>query len=139
MVTIFAQQINLWAVLLGAVLAMVLGFLWYMYVFGNMWAVENKFDAEEMQKNPTPPYVYLIMFVGQVLIGLTLAWILKATEATTYLSMLRIVVALWGAFTFIPFISTYLNSWRSLKLTMIDSGYYLVAMLITGSLLFVWK
>lgn len=138
MVTIFAQQINLWSVLVGGILAMVLGFVWYHpKLFGDLWAKENNLNIADM--NTTDPTPFVVMFVGALIMALTLQWFLKATAADTYLSTLRIVFSLWGAFTFVTTAGNYKFSKRSWTLILLDSGYFLVDMLIMGTVFFYWK
>ena len=70
-------QVNLLAVLVGAVITMVLGFLWYGPLFGQMWMRMVGRSAEEIEAAPT---LYIYSFVSALITAYVLAAIVARSE-----------------------------------------------------------
>lgn len=53
-----AIAVNYWAVLVGGVLAMVIGMIWYGFLFKGLWLRVIKADALDLEiyKNPRPAF-----------------------------------------------------------------------------------
>lgn len=138
MINIFSHDINMWAVLVCGILSIVIGFVWYMpQVLGDMWMKENSLDPKKLES--ASPINYVVSVVGFLVLGLVLAWFLKATSADTWMSALRVGLALWAGFSFAPTLTNYLFSQRSLKLVAIDTGYPLVCTVVFSLLIWAWK
>lgn len=142
--------INYWAVLVAAIVNFVLGFLWYGPIFGKYWTHLmgwTKEHMEEMMRDPkmkTKMYTnYIITFIGSLLIAFVLAHALVFGSAFTliYGVSAGLMVGFWNWLGFIAPITLTPVLWegKSWKLWVLNAGYYLVALLVMGVILAVWK
>ena len=132
-------NVNFLAILVAAILNMVLGFAWYGPLFSKPWMGLQGWTKERMEQDSTNPIIYLIPFAG----GLVTAYIVALLISTTQMGTLTggIGIGLLAGLGFIvpAFASNYIFSSRPFKLYLIDAGYYLVSLLITGALLGLWR
>ena len=68
-------HLNWIAVVLGAVLSMLLGFLWYGPLFGRLWLRSIGKKAEELQSSP---WMYVLAFLGALVSAFVLAMLVGA-------------------------------------------------------------
>lgn len=135
--------INYWAILAGAVLSMIIGFVWYGPIFGKKWmqiiGVDNNDQAKikEMQKNSGPLYlVQLLLTLFQVLV---LAHLIADTQIVGGIER---ALWIWAAFI-IPTQAgaiMWTNKTKTLKWQqfLIQGGYQLIMFLVYGTLLQFW-
>lgn len=143
--------INLWAVLVAAIIANILGFLWYGPVFGKYWmglmGMDNSPEGMAAAKakakaNGGMTKSYIQMFIGT----LVMSYVLSAVVFFTYLFFLE-----WGAlagpavgfFAWLGFVApvtlnTVLFEGKSWRLWVLNNGYYLVAFMVMGLTFMVW-
>lgn len=119
------------AILVAAVSGFMIGGIWYGPLFGKAWQAERGLSDETM-KNGNMPLIFGLTFV----LNLVAAFILDHT-LTTYsgLSLITIVqIASGVALGFIiPAIGVNYLFWRqSLKLFLIDGGYWLAIYTVMG-------
>ena len=138
--------VNYLAVLVSAVVFMVLGFLWYGPLFGKEWSKLMGWGEmtpekmAEMQKAARPAYA--ISFVGALIMCFVLSHAL--IFASTYLNESGVAAGLmtgfwnWLGFIAPATIGTVLWDKKPWKLWFINSGYYLVGLLIAGVILALW-
>ena len=140
----FIMDINYWAVLLSAILAMVLGFLWYGPLFGATWArvvgatFEDKAAREAMQKAAMPLYVVqflLVLFQIFILAYYVRTWAEMPGVANAFL--------IWAAFVMptVAGASMWNNDSRSIAWTrfLLQAGYQLICFLLFGFVLSYWR
>jgi len=121
---------------------MVLGFLWYGPIFGKTWAKMMGFDAmdknkkKEMQKKAGPAYG--IMFLTSLLTAYILVHFTGYAMAKTWID--GVVTGLWAWLGFVlpATLSTALFGGKNIKVWAIESGYYLVSLLMFGAILVAW-
>jgi hypothetical protein len=136
--------INYLAVLVSAVVMMVLGALWYGPIFGKQWARMMGFTPEKMAEAQKRSMAksYILMALGALVMSFVLAH--AVIFANAYLNMggasagLAVGFANWIGFIAPVSLGTVLWEGKSWKLWMINSGYYLVGLLIIGVILAVW-
>ncbi len=141
-----ALPINLLAVLVSAVVAFVLGMLWFGPLFGKVWTKELGFtmpSKEEMKKmQGAMMKSYALVFLGAIVMAFVLAH--NVLFGSAYLSMDGIASGLqagfwnWLGFVAVPLMGSVLWEGRSWKFYGITAGYYLVDLLIMGSILASW-
>lgn len=124
-------DINLLAVALCAVAAMALGFIWYGPLFGKAWQVEWGLTEEAMQNANMP-----MIFGGFVALNLFAAYILGHVLAT-YGGPATGTSAMIGFGVGLGFVATaiggnYLFARKSMKLFLIDGGYWTVLYTVMG-------
>lgn len=139
-------DINIVAVIFAAVVNMVVGALWYSPTFfGKQWSKLVGRKMEDMRKNAGPGYA--VTSLG----ALIQTWILAhfvAYAVNTYNGadgpnhwFIGAVagLVLWLAFVAIPQgVNTVFAGTRK-KLWAINTGYFLVVLVINGALLAAWK
>ncbi|MEK7570392.1 MAG: DUF1761 domain-containing protein [Patescibacteria group bacterium] len=131
-------DVNLLHVLVAGVVAMVLGGLWYSPVlFAKTWAKLANINEEAAKKEA--PMAYLKMFVTALISAYVLAVFVGFAGAATFGEGAMIGLWLWLGFIFTVTMSSVIFEKRSWKLWLINNGYQLVLMLISGGLLAAWK
>src|SRR5579864_9384947 len=95
--------VNLWAVLVCAVVDMVIGFIWYSpMLFANPWMKLMGYDPNdkakiaEMQKTAGPSYG--MSFIASLLAASVLSKIITISTVTTALYGMKIALAIWLGF-----------------------------------------
>lgn len=127
------MQINFTTVLIVAVVGMVVGFLWYFpSVFGKEWARMSKMKLEDMAKNMI---AYVLMFFGLLVMATVFSYLADGLNIKSAVDGAVMGILLWLGFVATTFLSTYSATMKPLKLYLIDSGFYLVILLLAGTLI----
>lgn len=128
-------DINLLAVLLGALAFFAVGMLWYGVLFGKIWQREAGLTEERMAGG-NMPVILGLCFLFELLIALTLGHqFARSDPSTRGMMMISIGYALG---IIIPAVGiNYLLQRRSGKLFAIDAGHLLFGMAAMGAV-FVW-
>lgn len=128
--------INLWAVLVAAVSAFVLGGAWYSpALFGNAWSREAGKDNEPPQTGHAS-VVFGLSFLLSLIAAAIFALFLGARPAFSLALGAGFAAGLcWVAASFGI---NYLFAGRSLKLFLIDGGYHTVQFTLYGAVLGLW-
>ena len=131
-------DINYLAVLVAAVIAMVLGGLWYSPVlFGNVWMKLQGFTEEELKKaSPTVPM--LVSFITSLLEAVVLAALVIMTKTHTFGAGLHLGAMAGFGFIAMATLSNAMFQREPLKLWGINAGYRVIYFMINGALLAVW-
>ena len=132
------HDINYWAVVVAAVINMVVGALWYSPVlFGKVWSNLIGKKMEDMRANAGPGYS--ITTLGALVQSFVLAVLVHNLGLTTAVKGAWLGLLVWLAFTAATTASDTVFAGRPWKLWKINTGYYLVVLLINGTLLSVWR
>ncbi len=131
-------EVNYIAVILGAVLSMALGFLWYSpYLFGKAWMKLMGYTQESLkkaQKEMGP--MYGVSFVATLATGFVLAHMMEISEDfyDTSMMMTGITTAFWVWLGFIlPVqLTEVLFGGKKWKLFAINTGYQLASVIVLG-------
>lgn len=129
--------VNWFAVIAATALAMALGFLWYHpAVFGKAWMNELGKTQEQLGK-PGPKYG--LMVVGAFVEATVLALFIKALGAPVLAN--SATIGLWIAVGFVAttFLAEALFSGKSLRLYLINVGYYTLTLVLMGALFGAWR
>lgn len=137
--------VNYLAVVVSAVAAMVLGFLWYGPVFGKMWAKEMGWTPEAMEaaKKKSMTKQYALQALGALVMAFVLSHAL--VFASTYLHESGISAGLqtgfwnWLGFVVPVTLTAVLWDGKSWKLWGLNAGYYLVTLCVMGVILALWQ
>jgi hypothetical protein len=132
--------INYWAVLVAAIVAIVLGFVWYGPLFGKKWAELSGLSMDTMKKPQASKMV--IMVIGTLI----MSWVLAhaVVFANAYLNTSGVSSGLmvgflnWLGFVAPVTLGVVLWEGKSWKLWWINSGYYLVELCIMAVILALW-
>ncbi len=138
--------VNYLAILACGIAAMALGFLWYGPLFGKTWAHLmgwGEMSPEQMkakQKVAMPGYI--ASFIGALVMAYVLAHGIAIGNA--YLGTSGISGGMQGAFWYwlgfvVPItLGTVFWDGKPWKLWLINAGYWLVQLLIMGTILGAW-
>ncbi|MEK9157341.1 MAG: DUF1761 domain-containing protein [Patescibacteria group bacterium] len=133
-------EVSLIAPFVCAVANMVLGMVWYNPAtpVGKMWMKESGHKMESMteKQKKMMGFSYLIAFVCAYTMAYVLGHVLAFAETASYGEALQ--GAFWMWLGFVATVGTGVVLWegKSWKLWAINTGYYLVAMLIMSTILF---
>lgn len=136
--------VNYWAVFTGAVLSMILGFIWYGPLFGKKWMEIVGVDPadlearKKMQKSAGPLYgVQFVLTLFQITV---LAYLVADAQSDGGVER---ALWVWSAFIIPTLAGTVMwtNETARLKWArfLIQGGYQLVLFVIFGVLLQFWK
>jgi hypothetical protein len=136
-------SINLWAIVVSILGSVVLGFIWYGPLFGKKWMALNGMVMPEVKPAfSTMLKPIVISFVGALFMSFVLARLIAVGGA--YFGISGISNGLATAFmVWLGFIvPVHFNSagWegKSWTLFFINSGYWLVYLLLIGMLIAAW-
>ena len=133
-------NVNHFAVLLAAIAAYVVGFLWYGPIFGKKWMALMGFTEKDKEKVKQKGMVK--MYAGSFLTTLVMAYVLAIFIGFMgYYPTAGIQV---GVVTWLGLIATTMLGkvfWESKPwaLYVLDAGHYLVTLAIMGAILGAWR
>ena len=132
------MQINYLAVLAAAVSAFVIGGLWYSpLLFQKAWLAANGFSEADVQKG-SPAKIFGWSFVLTLIMAANLAAFLGRPDTT--LAWGATAGALTGAGWVLPGIGVVaLFERRPLAYTLVNGGYWAVALTVMGAILGGWR
>ncbi|MEX0881570.1 MAG: DUF1761 domain-containing protein [Candidatus Saccharimonadales bacterium] len=130
-------DINIWAVLVAAVVSMVVGSFWYSKsLFGKEWA---KLVGRKLEEMGGGGRGYAVAAVGALIQAYILAHFVQYTGATTFWDGIVTGSWLWLGFVAVVIAVNMVFEGRSWALWKINAGYFLVVLLINGGLLAAWR
>ena len=139
--------VNCWAVLVAAIANMVLGFLWYGPLFGKQWIALMGWNAEQIEAGKVKMKkdgwkTYLLAFIGSLVMAYVLAHSLIFASAYLGISGISagMMAGFWSWLGFVAPITLGSVLWegKSWKLWFLLNSYYLIALLVMGSILALW-
>jgi hypothetical protein len=134
--TISFSEINWLSVVVAAVVAFAIGGLWYSpLLFSKIWQSELKLKEEDL-KNASMPLIFGTTFILNLIAAVTL-------DAFIGPNSTLVGGLLSGLLVSIVWISTdlginYLFARKTLRLFLIDAGYFVVFFAIMGAILGAW-
>lgn len=129
-------DLNWWAVITAALIYMVLGSVWYSKNgFGKQW---SKLSGRKIEDMAGGNMGYGVMTAAALIQAFILANLVLDVGATTMSDGLQLGLILWLGFVAVTALGDVLFGGRPWKLWQINTGYYLVVLLINGWLLSVW-
>jgi hypothetical protein len=130
--------INYWAVLVSVIGSMAIGYVWYsMPVFGRMWMnLIGKTEAE-LKGGAGPAMGIAVIY--SFFIAYVFAHVIDYTGAATAMDGITAAFWIWLGLPFAVIAMQNLFSMRPFKLTIINSGYHLIQLVLMGILFAVWK
>lgn len=141
-------EVNWLAIVVAAVAAFAIGFVWHGPLFGKTWArlVGIDISPEAMEKwkasGKTMTKSYVLTIVGSLITAYVLSHFI--TMAATFFESpgvgrgLSTAFCAWLAFVAPVSLSRVLWEGKSWKLWFINAGYYLVSLLVMGAILAGW-
>ncbi len=131
-------HVNFLAVVVAAVLNMILGAIWYSPgVYGNTWMALVGKRAEDMRSGAGRGYAG--SFIAALILAYVLASVISMAQAQSILQGARVGFWVWIGFVATTSAGDFLFAGRPVKLYLINTGYYLAALIVMGALLAVWR
>jgi hypothetical protein len=130
------SAVNWLSVIVATLLSFGIGGLWYSAVlFGKSWQKECKLTDEEL-KNANMLMIFGTTFVLEFIAALFLD-VFLGTDATMMsgIKLAAVVSLVWISTSFGV---NYLFARKSLKLFLIDAGYYFVYFIVMGAIIGAW-
>ena len=130
-------EINYVAVLVAAVAANVIGFLWYSKVlFGNVWMKLSGITEAQMKADKNNMMsIYGMMFLTSLVMAYVLAHFEQAGGASDITMGVMVAFWAWLGFVATTMLGTVLFDKKPFKLFLINSGYHLVSLMVMGAIL----
>lgn len=130
-------NINLIAVVLVAVASMGIGFVWYSTsLFGKPWMKEVGKNMEELKGAGVG---YFLTAMGSLIMGIIMHIVMNYTNTTKVIDGAFLGIILWLGFVATSFLTNYVFAGRSLKLFLIDIGYFLITFIAAGAIIGYFK
>lgn len=135
----YTSEINYIAVVIGGILHMIIGFLWYGPLFSKPWMkmvglTPEKINASKDKMGKT----YLVSFILGLIMAAVLYWLVKTIAPFSITDAALMGALLWLGFTANPQLNNNMFLGKPFKLFLIDSGYFLVSMVILTILYTLW-
>lgn len=128
---IFDADVNYLGVLIGAVAAQPLGFLWYGVVFSQPWMQLRGYSEEDVESGGSTGYV--IAFLLAIVIAYTLARLVDMVGADSVGDCVAVAAFAWAGFAgTVQATQLAFSTTPSVRLFAIEGGYQLAAFVVMG-------
>jgi hypothetical protein len=125
------MDINWLAVVLGTIVFFALGAVWYTALFGKAWQREVGLSDEQLRAGGNMALTMGTCFVLEFIVVLTLGHLFAFLHPGDHAKMM--MASGFGLAIMSPAIGiTYLYMRKSLKLWLIDAGYFVIGMTAVG-------
>jgi hypothetical protein len=124
------------AVLVTAVMQWIIGAIWYSLLFAKPWSAMVAVPQEG--KNKTMLTGMLASFIGSLITSFALAHMIIWSGAATFAWGMLVGFICWLGFIAAPLFAQGIYESRPFKLFAINTGYWLVSLLLTGGILAIW-
>ena len=136
-----AVSVNYLAVLVAAVASMALGFAWYSQaLFGKAWMKAMKISKKDMAKTKKKGCAgqMTIAFIAALVMAYVLSYFIGYAGASTIAAGAQVGFWVWLGFIATVQIGIVLWDKKPMKLFIINTGHYLVNLVVMGAILAVW-
>ena len=132
------STINWYAVLIAALIAFLLGGLWYSpLLFYKAWMAENHFTEEDLKRG-SPVKIYGFSFLWSLVMALNLAMYLNDSATDAAWGAIAGFLAGFGWAAMMIFVIGLFERKSTLYL-LINGGYATVALTLMGWIIGVWR
>ncbi|MBI4158659.1 DUF1761 domain-containing protein [Candidatus Woesearchaeota archaeon] len=136
-------QLDLWGVLVTAVVSMVIGALWYSpLLFGKLWMKLSKVSEKEIQKMHKKSGTtrgYVLAFLSTLVMSYVLAYFIGYVGANAVLDGAVVGFLLWLGFIATVSLGTVLWEGKSFKLYVLNNMHHLISLVVMGAILATWS
>lgn len=130
---IIMYAINYLGVLVAAIAAMVIGYVWYGPLFGKTWMKEA--GVKDMKGNGNMAMTYGVQYVAAAVMAYVLAVIFQMTGTADYMTGFKMTFWLWLGFVATAAIGAVLFERKSWTYYGVNVAYHLVSLLVMGAVL----
>lgn len=137
---LFLCNVNIWALLVSTIVSLMIVTVWYSdYILGKEW---RKYMGNLFTIKPSTSDM-IKMFIGQFILTLitnfVLARVLFYTETTTWTRGIAVALFVWIGFVAAVEGGAIIWEKKPWKLVAINAGAYLVALIVSGMIIAVWR
>lgn len=135
-------MINFFSVLVAAIAAFMVGWVWYGPLFGKFWQKASGWSEQELaeSKHKGMGGTMVQAFIAVLIMSYVLAYLLNLLSVSGVGVGLTVAFWLWLGFIAVP---SYMNKLfgknKSMTLFLIDSVHYLAALLVASVVLTLWR
>lgn len=130
-------HVNVLAVLIGTILSMGAGALWYSpKLFANQWMMALGKTKDQLTMRPIHYFAVLIIYL---IVGFVLGKVFYYARVNDLMGALQIGVIVWVGFVVTTMAENYIFEGRPKKLYFINVCYHLFVILIMSVVLGLWK
>jgi hypothetical protein len=135
------HHFNFRAILVCGVFQWLLGALWYSpALFAKPWMAALKIDPNAMGASAKKSLVagMISSFVGGLILSFVLAHLVLWSNAETFAAGAFVACIAWLGFIAAPAFAQGIYEQRPFRLFAINTGYWLVGLLVSGGILAIW-
>jgi hypothetical protein len=130
--------INWWAVIVAAIVKFAIGALWYSpALFSKQWQAETNTTDEQFRANFLPATIAEL--ITDVVMAYVLARFIAGLAVATILGGIIVGALAWVGFVAAIGITRIYYERSSWRLFAINNGYLLIALLVMGAILAIWR
>ncbi len=138
------STINWLAVLVAAVAAFVIGFLWHGPLFGKQWMAmmeipQSKIDEMKAKGMGAMAPQMLAAFVQQIVIATAVSWLANALSVTDVTGAVMLGAFLWFSFIASVLLNTVLWEGRKMNLYLFSIAHHLVTLVVVALIIVLWQ
>ena len=135
------MPINYLAVLAVSIINMLLGWLWYGFLFAKTRIRLHGFTSKDLEKAKEKGMrkTYLISFISTIIMVLVLSLLLNLTGAARISQGLMLGFAVWLGFIATTTLGPVLWEGKSFKLYLLNNAYNLLSLLLMSVVLVLWR
>jgi len=130
------------AVIVAALVAFLIGGVWYTALFGKQWIALQGFSEEkvkEMQANRPPPVFFGGMIISYLVLALILALLIGALPEKSAFGGAGLGVLVWLGPAAAIGMTHWIASDKPIGVFLIDAGCELVYLVLMGLILGAWR
>jgi len=132
-------DVNLWAVLITAIVSMIVGALWYGPLFGKAWMRFVGFNKDSVKKmKMTATKSMTLGFIGSLIMAYVLTVFVGLSGANTLVEGAMVGFWVWLGFAMPLNASVFLWEGKSIKLFFLNTFQYLITFKLMAAILAVW-
>jgi hypothetical protein len=135
------SSINWLAIVVAALVPMIVGALWYSpALFAKQWMQHIGKTEEEIKKaSSNPAAMYGVTFLCALVMSYVLNYFVTYTSSFTFMQGVKIGFATWLGFVATTHLASVTFEFKPRGLYYINMGYNLIAFLLMGGILAVWR
>src|SRR5579863_6533317 len=133
----YLHYVNFMAVVVAAIVAFLLGALWYSpLLFAKQWVALHGYTPEKLKAmQAQSKRAYAISFVCQLVIAFAMALLIAITHMVALLAGIKLALVCWTGFVATTGLMAQVYSDKPFKAFLLDAGYQLVYFLAMGLIL----
>jgi uncharacterized protein DUF1761 len=116
----------------------ILGAIWYMALFGKIWATAMEQHGVKLQRSGMGPKM-IGNFIGNLVAAVIMARLIAWTGVVDWMHGAKLGAGIGLGFSATALMIQYLWESKPTKIWVIDAGYHFFGCIILGAILSVWR